>query len=138
MAVNALLSIILAGLTSGLVGFLISTIVITIFGEILPQAICSRNALQIGSRVIPLVRVIMFLLLPLTWPLAKSLDWLLGDEIGTIHTKTELRELMSIHVDHGAVDLETGRELQGVLKYREIKVSVPVALARPSPKTLHR
>lgn len=42
VAVNALLSIIMADLTDGLLGFLVSTGVIVIFGEITPQALCSR------------------------------------------------------------------------------------------------
>jgi metal transporter CNNM len=37
VAVNAMLSILMADMTSGLMGFLISTIVIVIFGEIIPQ-----------------------------------------------------------------------------------------------------
>ncbi|CAM9878694.1 unnamed protein product, partial [Choristocarpus tenellus] len=60
VGVNALLSIILADLTSGLVGFALSTSVITLFGEILPQqAVCSRHALRIGAKVVPVVRVII-------------------------------------------------------------------------------
>ena len=42
VAVNAYLSILMAEITSGLAGFLISTAVIVIFGEIIPQASCSR------------------------------------------------------------------------------------------------
>lgn len=37
VAVNALLSIVLANLTSGVVGFILSTAIITLFGEIIPQ-----------------------------------------------------------------------------------------------------
>ena len=62
VAVNALLSILLADLTSGLVGFLASTILIVIFGEILPQASCSRYALFIGAKAVPIVKVIMVFL----------------------------------------------------------------------------
>jgi metal transporter CNNM len=43
VAVNALLSILMAGLFNAVVGFVLSTVVITIFGEIAPQAICSRH-----------------------------------------------------------------------------------------------
>ena len=43
---NALISILLADKTSGLVGFLLSTIVIVVFGEIIPQATCARHALS--------------------------------------------------------------------------------------------
>jgi CBS domain containing-hemolysin-like protein len=55
--VNALLSILMADLTSGMTGFLLSTIIIVIFGEIIPQASCSRYALVIGSFAVPLVKV---------------------------------------------------------------------------------
>lgn len=45
VSVNALLSILLADIAGGLIGFLVSTAVITIFGEIVPQSVCSRYAL---------------------------------------------------------------------------------------------
>lgn len=51
VAVNALLSILLADIAGGLIGFLVSTAVITIFGEIVPQSTCSRYAL--GSQPAP-------------------------------------------------------------------------------------
>lgn len=44
---------------------------------------------------------------------------MLGDEIGTIHSRTELTELLKIHVKHGALDVETGRELAGAMTYKE-------------------
>ncbi|CAN0487061.1 unnamed protein product, partial [Laminaria digitata] len=74
VAVNALLSIVMAQLTSGLVGFALATTVITIFGEIIPQAVCSRHALSIGSRVVPLVKLIILILYPITKPLSLLLD----------------------------------------------------------------
>lgn len=46
VAVNALLSIVMAELTSGLVGFLLATAIITIFGEIVPQVRASREVLS--------------------------------------------------------------------------------------------
>ena len=42
VATNSLLSILMADMTSGMVGFLTSTILIVMFGEIIPQATCSR------------------------------------------------------------------------------------------------
>lgn len=43
--VNAGISILTADITSGVIGFVVSTVLITLFGEIIPQAICSRHAL---------------------------------------------------------------------------------------------
>lgn len=43
VSVNALLSIVMAKLTSGLVGFALATVIITIFGEIIPQVFTSEK-----------------------------------------------------------------------------------------------
>lgn len=57
VAVNALLSILMADISGGLYGFLISTFAIVIFGEIIPQATCSRYPLEIGTASLPIVKV---------------------------------------------------------------------------------
>ena len=44
-----MLSIIMADFAGGLTGFFVSTFVIVIFGEIIPQASCSRYALEVSS-----------------------------------------------------------------------------------------
>ena len=43
--------ILTAELTSGLVGFVLSTILIVMLGEIVPQAACSRHGLALGAKV---------------------------------------------------------------------------------------
>ncbi|RLN77494.1 hypothetical protein DYB28_013070, partial [Aphanomyces astaci] len=45
VSVSTILSIVLADMTSGVTGFLISTVVLVLFGELLPQALCSRHPL---------------------------------------------------------------------------------------------
>ena len=37
-------------------GFLVSTFAITFFGEIMPQAYFSRNAIRVGSKLAPIIR----------------------------------------------------------------------------------
>jgi hypothetical protein len=91
VAVNCLLSIILADLTSGLAGFLISTLSIVIFGEILPQAICSRHALAIGSACTPIVWVFVNATFFASYPVSILLDKMLGQEIGTVYTRNQLK-----------------------------------------------
>jgi metal transporter CNNM len=123
VAVNAYLSILMAELTSGTMGFILSTVLIVLFGEIIPQATCSRYALQIGARAVPIVKLLMLLLYPFCWPLSWVLDKVLGDELGTIHSKTELTELLRIHVQHGAMDIEQGQISEGAITYVDKKVS---------------
>lgn len=122
VAVNALASILLADKAGGLVGFFASTFLIVIFGEILPQAICSRHALRIGSATIPLVRVIVILLLPVSFPLAWLLDKMLGEELATTYSGAEMLKMLQIHVNENVLDQETAVAMTGALKYKDIAV----------------
>ena len=46
VAVNSIISVLLADLTSGVVGVIASTLLLTVVGEIIPQAVCNRHALR--------------------------------------------------------------------------------------------
>lgn len=70
VAVNAAIAIFMSSVASGLVAGIVSTLLITIFGEILPQAVFSRFALSIGSRIVWLVKIFIFILYPIAAPLA--------------------------------------------------------------------
>ena len=97
VAVNSLLSIFMAQLSGGMLGFLLSTGLIVIIGEIIPQAVCSRHALPIGAAMMPLVKLFMILMFFLSYPISVVLDWALGREIGTIYSKDQLKLLLEIY-----------------------------------------
>eukprot|EP00747_Dinoflagellata_sp_TGD_P196847 gnl/TRDRNA2_/TRDRNA2_67466_c0_seq1.p1 gnl/TRDRNA2_/TRDRNA2_67466_c0~~gnl/TRDRNA2_/TRDRNA2_67466_c0_seq1.p1 ORF type:complete len:457 (+),score=56.67 gnl/TRDRNA2_/TRDRNA2_67466_c0_seq1:305-1675(+) len=78
--VNALMAILLARLTGGFMGWLLTTILIVYFGEILPQSVCSRHGLLFGSLGSPVVWVAVVLLFPVTKLYAIVLDYLFPDE----------------------------------------------------------
>ena len=40
------------------------------------------------------------------------LDWMLGAEVGTIHSRTELMEMLKLQISLGAVDAEEGKIAQ--------------------------
>jgi len=59
--VNSANSILISDVTNGWQGIVISTILITIFGEILPQALCAKHSLWIGSIVAAPMKLVMML-----------------------------------------------------------------------------
>ena len=76
--VNSTLTIFLDNLTSGLIAVIGSTLSIVVFGEIIPQALCSRHGLAVGARTVWITYLFMILTLPLSFPISKILDKILG------------------------------------------------------------
>ena len=66
-----MIAILLSDMTDGIVGGLVTTALIVVFGEIIPQSVCSRHGLRIGALSIPIVLPLMALALPIAWPVAK-------------------------------------------------------------------
>ena len=121
-AANSLGSILIADLFGGVVGAVVSTIVILIFGEIAPQAVCSRYALFIGSHAVPIVKVIICIFYPVAKPLAMTLDYALGDELAMTYSSKELIKLLQIHVDQNMLDHDTANTMTGALNYKNLPV----------------
>jgi len=122
VAVNSLMSIFSAAIFDGTIGFLASTFAIVIFGEIIPQALCSRYALRIGSIFVPTVKVIRFVLFIISYPLAKALDLALGRELATTYSNAEMIELLNVHVKANIIDQEEANAMAGALTYKNIPV----------------
>eukprot|EP00775_Hariotina_reticulata_P005516 gene5516-5751_t len=78
------------------VALVLSTTAIVLFGEILPQAVCSRYGLEIGGYTAPMVRLLMLLSAPLSWPISKALDFLLGKE-AFVFGKRQIRAFVDLH-----------------------------------------
>ena len=93
-----------------------------VFGEIVPQALCQRYSLEVGSAAIPVVRVIMVLLFPVAFPLSYALDLWLGEELATTYSNAEMLKLLQIHVQEQKIDPDTAIAMQGALKYKSTTV----------------
>lgn len=117
--VNNSLTILLDTLTSGLVAVIGATMGIVVFGEIIPQAICSRHGLAVGAATIWLTKLFMLLTFPLSFPISKLLDKLLGAEIGTVYDKKKLIELLRVTNDNNDLEKEEVDIVTGALVYKE-------------------
>ena len=61
-------------MTTGIAGLLISTALLVVFAEIIPQSICSRHGLRLGAYTSWMIKFFMVVFLPVAWPLAFILD----------------------------------------------------------------
>lgn len=123
--VNAVIAILLSDLTSGLIGTIMTTALILVFGEIIPQSFCSRHALFIGNATLPIVRVFIFACYPIAYPISMLLDRLLGREISGVFSRQGLLALVKLNVEDAAHAAESGltaadmKLVSGALTYQD-------------------
>ncbi|GLT44245.1 hypothetical protein SLA2020_181540 [Shorea laevis] len=91
------LPIFLDSLVTAWGAILISVTLILLFGEIVPQAICSRYGLAIGAKVAPFVRILVWICFPVAYPISKLLDLLLGKGHEALFRRAELKTLVDLH-----------------------------------------
>lgn len=124
VAVNAVLSVYLSTLATGVVAAATATALIFIFGEIIPQATFSRHAMRVGYHATPFMHGVIWLLYPITAPIAFILDRLLGAEMHSLYSKRELMAIVSELEDdeQSSVDADEERIVHGALQFSHVRV----------------
>lgn len=119
VGINVLLALLADSVMAGVSAFFFSTILITILGEILPQAYFSRHALKMASLLLPVFKLYQLLLYPLAKPFAILLDKWLGKEGIHYFRESDLREVIKKHVEAKHVDVDRLEGL-GALNFLDI------------------
>ena len=105
VATNVLLTLLSESVLAGLGAFLFSTVVITLLGEIIPQAYFARNALRIAARFAVFLKFYQVTLFIVAKPTALILNWWLGPETIALFRERDFRILMSKHLETADTDL---------------------------------
>src|SRR5271169_3904245 len=119
VTINVLLTLLSDSVLAGVGAFIFSTFVITLFGEIFPQAYFSRHALRMAARLTRLLKVYRVVLFPVAKPTAIILNWWLGTEGLNFLRERDFRAFITKHV--GAAGADVGQlEAIGALNFLDL------------------
>jgi CBS domain containing-hemolysin-like protein len=125
-------------LVPGWLAILCSVTGVLFFGEIIPQALCTGpNQIKIAEYMCPIVLFLMYLTIPVSWPIGKLLDYMMGEhkierydndelkQLIMLHTKKALDEVDSDHLSDGVsgLDYDEFNIMQGALQFNEVSTT---------------
>ncbi|XP_028796721.1 DUF21 domain-containing protein At5g52790-like [Neltuma alba] len=76
---------------------LASAPLVTVFVEIVPQAVAARYGLTLGAKMVPFVQLLLVIFSPISYPASKLLDWTLGKEHSVLLRRSELKTFVDLH-----------------------------------------
>ncbi|KAM4103860.1 hypothetical protein ACJW30_06G111000 [Castanea mollissima] len=93
------LPILLDSLVTASGAIVISVTSVPLFGEILPQAVCTRYGLAIGAAVATVVQILVWICFPVAYPISKVIffDRFLGKHHDALYRRAELKTLVDFH-----------------------------------------
>lgn len=99
-------SLVLDQRLNGLAAGIISTLLIVVFGEVLPQALFTRHALRYCSIFAPILKMMIIITYPVAKPLQLLLDKLFGNETSPLQSRHELGIMINEHLGHTESELD--------------------------------
>lgn len=105
VSINVLLTLLTESVLTGVSAFVFSAGVITFFGEIIPQAYFSRNALRMASALTPVLKFYQILLYPIAKPCATLLDKWLGKESISYFSEENIKQFIGKHIENKKGDI---------------------------------
>lgn len=106
VAVISANSLVLERHMQGILAGVLSTLLIVIIGEIIPQALFTKNALRVCGRFASFLRTIIVITYPIAKPLQILLDKIFGHSESPLHSRNELRLMINEHVGSPKSELD--------------------------------
>ena len=134
VGINVLLTLLSDSVMLGVASFAFSTVVITFFGEIIPQAYFSRNALRMASMLSPVLKFYKILLYPVAKPSAMFLDAWLGKESVHLYAEKFIKLMLKKHIvdANSEIDDVEGTGAINFLQLDDIKLSQEGEILNPA------
>ncbi len=117
-------SLVLNNRFNGFIAEIVTTLLIVVFGEVLPQAFFAHNALNFCARFTALLRVMVILTYPVSRPLQLTLDRYFGEEALRLQSRHELGLVIAEHAgaDDSELDEDEVEIMRGALLLSEKRV----------------
>ena len=133
VGINVLLTLLSDSVMLGIASFAFSTGVITFFGEIIPQAYFSRNALRMASLLSPVLKFYQLVLYPVAKPSAMFLDAWLGKESIHLYAEKFFKQLLKKHIvdSNSEIDDVEGTGAINFLQLDDMKISQEGEIINP-------
>lgn len=129
---------------------------VLIFGEVMPQAFCTGpDQLKIAYYMTPLVRIIVVIFFPVSYPISKLLNWVFGGHRSYKLKNEEIKALISLHTSmygskhtsglmkvqvkmiHGAIDLANKKVKEHMIPIHKVyTVSTDTIINRKTVRKL--
>lgn len=136
VSVISAMSIVLESVAGGIVAGLLTTTLVTAFGEIIPQSLFSRKGYHLTKYFFWLLDIMFVLLWPIAKPVSILLDKTIGQELPSLYTHEELAHMVHDHANHDSSDLDQdeSRIVSGALEFskktvQEVGVSIDDVIA---------
>jgi len=99
-------SLVLHNHLNGWLAGLLSTLLIVVFSEVLPQAYFIRNALRLTGNLVLFMKIMIFITYPIAKPLELLLNRVLGNEDNPLMSRNELGILIAEHTNTKKSELD--------------------------------
>ncbi|CDW71668.1 ancient conserved domain protein 2 [Stylonychia lemnae] len=117
-ASNAVISVLMADIEGDIKGFLLSTSIITVFGEIIPQTFANKYSLQISSFLRWPAHFFYYATFLFCYPIGAILDKILGEEAGNVLSKHQMKRMFEQYEKSKLLKPQERKILSAVLELK--------------------